>query len=110
VWVGVTVWVKVDGVVVCKDGCAGGDEVVFVYVVFGRCMGETTWGDGPEALGFFNYGADVWEIRFVCELGETIGGDYGVEFFLCCRDDMGERNCCQQEGIEGGRCLSSDHL
>jgi hypothetical protein len=92
--VGVSLCVKVHGVVICKDGCARGDEVAFVDVVFGGCVRETAGGDGTEALGFFDYGADVREIWFVCELGETVGSDYGVEFFLCFCDDVRECNCC----------------
>jgi len=92
VWVGMAVRVKVHGVVVRKDGCAGGDEVSFVDIVFGGCVGETAGGDWTEALGFFDYGADVREIRFVGELGETMGPDYRVKFFLCFCDDVGEGN------------------
>jgi hypothetical protein len=86
--------VKVNGVVIGKDGCARGDEVAFVDVVFGGRVWETSGGDRTEALGFFDYGADVREINFVCELGETVGSDYRVEFFLCCGNDVREGNCC----------------
>ena len=92
-WVGMSLCIKVHGVVICKDGCARGDEVAFVDVVFGGCVWETTWGDRTEALGFFDYGTDVREIWFVCELGETVGSDYCVEFFLCFCDDMRENHC-----------------
>lgn len=86
--------VKVHAIVVCKDGCAGRDEVVFVDVIFGGCVGEATRGDGTETLSFFDYGADVGEREFVCELRETIRTDDSVEFFLGCCDDARECNCC----------------
>ena len=91
-WIGVSLCVKVHGVVVCKDGCARGDEVAFVDVDVGGCVWETAGGDGTEA--FLDYGTNVREIWFVCELGETVGSDYRVEFFLCFCDDMREHNCC----------------
>lgn len=86
--------VKVYAVVVRKDRCAGRDEVVFVDVVFGGCVGEAARGDGTETLSFFDYGADVGEGGFVRELRETIRADDRVEFFLGCCDDARECNCC----------------
>ena len=79
--------IEMDAVRVCENDCAGGDEVASIFVVFRGCVGEAC--DGSEALDFFDYGADVREIRFVGELGETIAY-HAIEFFMGCGDNMGE--------------------
>lgn len=84
-----------DAVGVGEDDGSLGDEMAVVEVVFGGCVGETLGCDGAVTLDFFDDCADVGQVVFVGELGETVWADYPVEFFVGFFDDVGVCYCGQ---------------